>query len=430
MQIQHMRFTIVLLLSMIIRFASAQSALEIKMFELPDVIFTKIETPEGYESAYKLMIRQPLDHTNPDAGSFYQKVYYSHIAYDRPTAIITNGYNKDRNSITEVASLTKSNQLNVEHRYFGESMPDTLDYSYLSFEQVTADLHRIRTLFSTINTGKWISTGISKGGTTTIFYKYFYPDDVDVSIPYVAPLNYEYEEKRIYEFLDNIGTKECRDDLYDLQKDLLTQSDQIIPLLEWYVKGRNLDFSYLSLGEAYEFAVLELPFSFWQYGQDCTEIPEDEDMKTQVDYLLEIVGLDFFSDRDMANYGSHYYQSATQMGYYGYETEDFKGFLKHLPYKPHPHAAFVPGKIKTEWDGTLTNKAAKWIKENGNNMLYINGALDTWSATAVPRSNEVNSEWFLMEGKHHASARIKNMTDEEKKRFKSKLGDWLDEEID
>lgn len=425
-----MRFTIVLLLSMIIRFASAQSALEIKMFELPDVIFSKIETPESYASAYKLMIRQPLDHTNPDAGSFYQKVYYSHIAYDRPTAIITNGYNKDRNNITEVASLTQSNQLNVEHRYFGESMPDTLDYSYLTFEQVTADLHRIRTLFSTINTGKWLSTGISKGGTTTIFYKYFYPEDVDVSIPYVAPLNYEYEEKRIYEFLDNIGTKECRDDLYDLQKDLLTQSDQIIPLLEWYVKGRNLDFSYLSLGEAYEFAVLELPFSFWQYGKDCTKIPEDEDMKTQVDYLLEIVGLDFFSDRDMANYGSHYYQSATQMGYYGYETEDFKGLLKHLPYEPHPHAAFVPGKIKTVWDGTLTNKAAKWIKENGNNMLYINGALDTWSATAVPRSKEVNSEWFFMEGKHHATARIKNMTDQEKSLLLLRLEEWLGEKIE
>jgi hypothetical protein len=408
----------------------SQSDLEIKMFELPDVIFTQIETPENYKSAYKLMIKQPIDHTNPSVGHFYQKVYYSHMGYDNPTAIITNGYSKGRNNITEVATLLKANQLNVEHRYFGESIPDSVNYKYLTFEQATADLHRIRILFGNINTGKWISTGISKGGTTTIFYKYFYPNDVDVSIPYVAPLNYEYEEKRIYDFLDNIGTEECRNDLYDIQKDLLKESDKIIPLLKWYIKGRNLQFNYLSLEEAYEYAVLELPFSFWQYGHDCSEIPEDADLTTQVDYLLNIVGLDFFSDRDMKAYGSHYYQSATQMGYYGYETEDFKGLLKYLAYEPHPHAAFVPNKMKTKWDGTITNKAAKWIEKNGNNMLYINGALDTWSATAVPPSDKVNSKWFFMKDKHHATARIKNMTEEEKSIFITALEKWLEIELD
>jgi hypothetical protein len=404
----------------------SQSDLEKKLFELPDVIFTKIKTPEGYEAAYKLMIKQPLDHTNEAAGHFYQKVYYSHKGYSNPTAIITNGYNKNNNNITEVASMTAANQLNVEHRYFGESMPDTMDYQYLNFEQVTADLHRIRTLFSTMYSGKWISSGISKGGTTTIFYKYFYPEDVDVSIPYVAPLNYEYEEKRIYDFLDNVGTKECRENIYTLQKELLSESDKIIPLLKWYIKGRDLKFTYLSIEEAYEFAVLELPFSFWQYGQDCTVIPTGKDTETKVDYLLNVVGLDFFSDRDMKSYGSHYYQSATQMGYYGYETEDFKGLLKYLPYEPHPHAAFVPNKMKVDWDGTLTTKAAKWIEVKGNNMLYINGAIDTWSATAVPPSKKVNSKWFFMKNKHHASARIKNMTPEERNIFVNALEGWLD----
>lgn len=420
-----MRYFLLCITFTISQFAIAQSPLEIKLFELPDVIFTKIETPEGYQSAYKLMIKQPLDHQNLAAGHFYQKVYYSFKGYDSPTAIITNGYNKGRNNITEVARLVEANQLNVEHRYFGESMPDSVNYDYLNFEQVTGDLHRIKTMFDGLGNDKWISTGISKGGTTTIFYKYFYPDDVDVSIPYVAPLNYEYEERRIYEFLDNIGSKECRDGLLDLQKDLLAKSDEILPLLEWYVMGRDLDFNYLSLGEAYEYAVLELPFSFWQYGRDCAKIPSDADTYTQVKYLLDVVGLDFFSDRDMEAYGSHYYQSATQMGYYGYETDDFKGLLKHLDYTPHPHAAFVPNKMPAKWDGTVTNKAAKWIAENGNNMLYINGALDTWSATAVPPSEKVNSKWFFMEGKHHGTARIKNMTPSEKETFMNALDEWL-----
>ena len=409
---------------------NAQSELEKMLFEMPDVIFTKIETPEGYKAAYKLLIKQPLDHKNEAAGHFYQKVYYSHMDKENPTAIITNGYNKDRNNITEVARLTSANQLNVEHRYFGESMPESMDYQYLNFEQVTADLHRIKTLFAEIYDGKWIATGISKGGTTTIFYKYFYPDDVDVSIPYVAPLNYEYEEKRIYEFLDNVGSDACRKNIFNIQKDLLKSSDEVIPLLKWYIKGRGLSFNYLSPEEAFEYAVLELPFSFWQYGHDCSIIPNDKDLDAKIDYLLEIVGLDFFSDRDMEAYGSHYYQSATQMGYYGYETEDFKGLLKYLPYQPHPHAAFVPNKMDVKWDGTLTNKVAKWIGEKGNQMLYINGAIDTWSATAVPPSENVDSKWFFMEGKHHANARIKNMTSEERSIFIDALERWLEMEIE
>ncbi len=196
-----MKYVLLFSLIAISTLGFSQSALEKKLFELPDVIFDKIETPDEYEAAYKLLIKQPLDHNNPSAGYFYQKVYFSHFDYENPTAIITNGYQKGSNNITEVAKLTQANQLNVEHRYFGESKPDEMDYSYLNFEQVAKDLHRIRLLFNKIYTGKWISTGISKGGTTTIFYKYFFPNDVDVSIPYVAPLNYEYEEKRIYEFL-------------------------------------------------------------------------------------------------------------------------------------------------------------------------------------------------------------------------------------
>jgi len=416
---------IVVLIALFCGQLHGQTELEKQLFNLPDVIFTPIETPDGFEAAYKLMIKQPLDHENPEAGSFYQKVYFSFKGYDAPTAIITNGYQRPSNNINEIVTLIDGNQLNVEHRYFGESMPDTMDYSYLNFKQIAGDYHHIRTLFSDLLKGNWLASGISKGGTTTIFYKYFYPNDVSASVPYVAPLNYEYEEKRIYEFLDNIGTEECREDLTELQKDLLSNTDKIIPLLEWYVKGKGLDFEYLTLGEAYEFAVLELPFSFWQWGQDCSKIPEEKGMEDQLDYLLEVVGLDFFSDSAMESYGSHYYQSATEMGYYGYETEDFKGLLTYLPYEPHPHAAFVPGKIKTEWNGTLTNKVAKWIENNGNNMLYINGALDTWSATAVPPSTKVNSKWFFLKDKHHANARIASMTDEEKAVFESTLKEWM-----
>jgi hypothetical protein len=407
----------------------AQDALELELFELPDVIFKKIDTPDGYTAAYELKVKQPLDHKDESKGHFYQRVFLSHKGYDNPTAIITNGYGKPNNNITEVAKLTNANQLNVEHRYFLESSPDSLIYDYLNFEQVTADLHKINQLFRTIYSGKWIASGISKGGTTTIFYRYFYPDDVDVSIPYVAPVNLGKADERIYDFLDNIGTKECRKDIYDFQVRMLKKSEEVKPLLKWFAKGKDLKFNYLTFDEAYEYAILEYPFSFWQYGHDCKGIPNsDDDLEKHIQHFLDLVGLDFYADSSMDGYASHYYQSGTEMGYYGYETEDFKGLLKHLDYTPYPSAVFMPNKIEKPFNVDLTTKVFEWTK-TAPNMVYINGALDTWSATAAPLSNKTNSLYYFLEGKHHATARIKNMTEEEKSRLVKTLSEWLGFEI-
>ena len=152
--------------------AQAQT-LENLLFELPDLIFKKTTTTTALETVYQLKVKQPIDHTNPSKGFFYQKVYLTHKGFDRPTVIITEGYDRDQNRIYELTELLNANQLDVEHRFFGESMPEPLDYQYLNLKQATADLHHIRQLFSNIYTKKWISTGISKGGATTIFYRYF-----------------------------------------------------------------------------------------------------------------------------------------------------------------------------------------------------------------------------------------------------------------
>jgi len=411
--------------------AIAQTDLEMQLFELPDVIFKKIDTPEGYEDAYQLKIRQPIDHNDPAKGHFHQRVFLSHKSYDAPMAIITNGYGRPTNRITEVAKLTGANQLNVEHRYFLESSPDSLDYEYLDFEQVTADLHHITTLFKELYSGKWISSGISKGGTTTIFYRYFYPDDVDVSIPYVAPVNHSAEDQRIYEFFDEVGTSECRAALTAYQVAMLENADQMKSYLKWFARGQGLEFNYLNLDEAYEYAILEYPFSFWQWGTSCDTIPTDySDTDALLQHFVDVVGLEFYSDASMEAFGSHYFQSAEEMGYYGFEVEEFKGLLKHLDTKSNPSAIFTPDKLKVNFDGTLTNKVFKWTQTTDLPFIYINGANDTWSATAVPEVKGSPSQWFFMKDKSHGDARIKNMTEANKDRLARRLGSWLGEELD
>ena len=379
---------------------------------------------------YVLKIRQPIDHLDTTKGFFFQKVYLSHKGFQKPTVIITSGYDVNRNYEFELTKLLDANQIIVEHRYFGESMPDSLDYHYLNLKQATADLHKVKQLFSTVYTNKWVSTGVSKGGATTIFYRYFYPNDVDVSVPYVAPINQSYEEPRIYSFLDSVGTDECRNEIREFQIRILENRDEIIPLLKFYSMGANTKFSYISLEEAFEYAVMEYPFSFWQWGHECNGIPRDTaTIEAITKHLINVSSLSFFSDKTIQQLGSHYYQSATEMGYYGYETYKFKDYLNTVPTDSNPMCLFFPFDMTDKFDGKLLTDVNLWLKTDANKFIYIYGGNDTWTASAVPYNADVDSEWFILNGKHHGNARINSMTLTEQDKFISTLEKWLSIEI-
>lgn len=397
------------------------------LYELPDVAFEAIATPAGFEDAYELRIKQPIDHNNPEKGYFYQRAFLTHQNKVFPTVLVTEGYERTSNGVNELTRLLNANQIIVEHRYFGESQPAGHSYDYLNLEQATADLHRIREIFGKLYDGQWISTGISKGGQTTLYYRYFYPDDVDVSVPYVAPINLELEDPRIYAFLDTIGSDVCRKNIFEVQKRLLKNRKKVLPLLKWYSKGADMHFEYLGLEEAFEYAVLEYPFSFWQMGGSCETIPDKSaDLETTLQHFMNVVGLYLHSDAGVTQYGSHYYQAATEMGYYGFETEEFKGLLEKLPTDRNPHAAFLPHDMEVSFDGRQAKKAYDWLTTKAEKIVYINGAVDTWSATAIPETRGLDCLWFFMEGEDHGGARIRNMNEDQRKLLIKKLEEWLD----
>ena len=62
-------------------------------------------------------------------------------------------------------------------------------------------------------------------------------------------------------------------------------------------------------------------------------------------------------------------------------------------------------------------------------MIYINGGIDTWSATGVPPTDKVDALWFIMPGKDHTNARIRNMSEADRERLLKTLGNWMDEEV-
>ena len=170
-----------------------EATLEKALFNLPDVSFQKLSKPGDKYLKYGLSILQPLDHLHPEKGSFYQSVVLTHKGFQKTTVMETEGY-EGRTGGNEIEKILDANNINVEHRYFGTSRPDSLQWDLLTFEQVTADLHRVNQLFRHIYKNKWISTGISRGGLTAIYYKRFYPNDIYLTIPYVAPLPNELED--------------------------------------------------------------------------------------------------------------------------------------------------------------------------------------------------------------------------------------------
>ncbi len=405
---------------------SQVSELEKQLYGLPDLIFKAIDTPEGYEAAYELHIRQPVDHEAPERGYFYQRAYLTHRSFDAPVVMATEGYIGPSNRMYELTGYLKANQIDVEHRYFGTSVPDSLDYRYLNLKQVAGDLHRIRTLLGQLYKEPWVTTGISKGGQTTIFYRYFYPNDVAASVPYVAPLNLELTDDRIYGFLDTVGTDACRSAIRDVQMRMLQEREEVLPRLRWYAKGAKLTFDYLGVGKAYEYAVLEYPFSFWQLGNDCAEIPEaTAELDTVLEHFLKVVPLNFYADVSMTAYGSHYWQAGDEMGYYGYRTEPFRELLQEIR-EEEPSAVFMPGKATPGFEPGFVKDVFEWTQRGADQMIYIYGATDTWTATGVPPSDDVEALWFIMPGKDHGSARIRNLPEEQREQLLQTLNEWME----
>ena len=105
---------------------------------------------------------------------------------------------------------------------------------------------------------------------------------------------------------------------------------------------------------------------------------------------------------------AHSYQAATQCGYYGYNIAPFKNYLHY--FKENPTAIFPPKSANvSNFDSSLNQKVQEWLEVSGNNLIYIYGGNDTWTAAGIMVSNKVNSKKFVIPQTNHATARIKNM---------------------
>lgn len=340
--------------------------------------------PQGeFAAKYEVMLRQPLDWHDPSAGSFLQRVIVMHAGFDRPTMLITQGYGAGfalrEEYREEISRLFDMNMVFVEHRYFDRSMPGECDWQYLTAENSAGDLHAVRQLFGKLYPGKWLASGISKGGTTTMLYAAFYPDDVDIYVPYVGPVCTSREDKRFGPFFADLAMPADRAKVAAFQLSLLERRAELEPLFREFCAREKLSFR-LPVEEIYDYCVLEFSFAFWQWGKGVETIPaSDAPASEMLEYWFSCAGPDYFAE-DGAN-ASFFVQAARELGYYPYDAKPFKGLLKIRTTRDYLRRIFLPQELRrVKFDKTLCRKMTKYLRENDPKMLLVYGGTDPWTA--------------------------------------------------
>ena len=430
MKNMHIRYAALLLFVLLSASASslAQTVLEQKISAISAIKEIRpLETSE-FSEKYVTYFTQPLDHRHPEKGSFRQRVIVSHVGFDRPTVIVTEGYGAAyalRSQYREeLSKLLNANMIFVEYRYFLESTPEPKDWQYLTAENSADDLHAITTAFKNIYPGKWIATGISKGGQTTLLYRTFYPDDVDISVPYVAPLCYGVEDGRHEPFLHKVSTSENRKKIEDFQLEALKRKATLLPRFEKYCTEKNYSFR-APIEEIYDYSVLEYSFALWQWGTPISSIPATTASDDEIfSHLLAISEPGYFT-ADSPN-ASFFVQAARELGYYGYDVQPFKQYLSIQSSEGYLHRLMLPEELKDmPFDKTLSKKITKFLKKQDPKMIFIYGQNDPWTAAGVTwLKNKKNIHVFIQPNGSHL-ARISTLPEAEKAEVMELINKWL-----
>ena len=384
-----------------------------------------------FKEKYVLKMEQQVDWKTSAKGTFGERIFVGMKGLDKPTVIVTEGYSAsyglNPGYEEELSRLFDANVVLCEYRYFSQSVPVPTNWDYMTVDNSLADYHHVRQVFGQLFKGKWISTGISKGGQTTMFYRATYPDDVDVSVSYVAPLNRAVEDGRHEIFLaKKVGTKE---EIRQAMQELMRRKPELMKLFHAYCEENDYQFL-MSEEDVYDYCVLEFPFALWQWGTPVSSIPEltsDEDDEVWFDCLMKVSSPDYFA------YPSQFMpfdvQAAKELGYYGYSLKPIKKWTSLKSTKGYLKKMWLPDSLrKYDFDPALYKRTVKYLKKEDPKHIFIYGEIDPWSSSGVCTwlncKKKKNMRVYVQPRGSH-KARINNMPERMKTEIINRLTNWL-----
>jgi hypothetical protein len=389
--------------------AAAQADLRDQLEAIPGMTVTSEEqAPAPGFRFFFLTFRQAVDHRNPQGPTFEQRLQLLHRDASRPMVLHTTGYNMPEAAFrSEPTALVDGNQISVEQRFFEPSRPQPANWSKLNIWQAATDHHKLVQALEPLYPGKWLSTGASKGGMTSVYHRRFYPRDVDGVVAYVAPNDANNKQDKAYDdFFASVGsTPACRTALENLQKEALTRRANMVALYDAYAAANNLTFDHVfgSTDKAFEMTVLDTEWAFWQYSSesDCGAVPARTATDQEIfDFIDQVAGFSFYADEGIEFYSPYYYQAATQLGWPQPKFRHLKGLL-HYP-NLYVANSSLPPDLRASFDPWPIGDVDRWVSKDASQMLFVYGSDDPWGAEPFHPSNK-DSYTYTAPGANHGA---------------------------
>lgn len=395
---------------------------------------------------------------------------------DRPTVLHTEGYalNDENNKLQEIGepvivSVLDANCLQVEHRYFGWSLPEgyTNKWNYLDAKQHSDDLHAIVTAIKQSGiidkSSKWLSTGISKNGMTTAFYAYHYPNEMDAYVPFCAPFLLDLSDKRPYTHILSMEAFDEDTETWEMVKasfvNLFSDKKLQAECLELY-KDRRPSISYSSDEDLMSNMKWEMLFNYYPrmsyvaFDRWESMIPKAGDSAEKyVNYIMANEDLQYPGETDEQYYrrkeldddlnegydfwstpfaitratetsrsDPYYVQACKELGNYIIDTSWVEQLMTPAE-KELASRSLDPVTYGVTYDnGKFIKAFLEGIKQSTCNMMFVYGMQDPWTGGQVPDDKMgVNTKkLFVKNGLHNDY--IDFWTQSEK----AELFKWLD----
>jgi len=371
---------------------------------------------EGATRCYTVSFTQPVNQKAPGA-TFKQVLWVMHRGCDRPTVIADWGYSNDQFFDDELALLFGANAIWVEHRYQGSSTPVGVDWDWtqLTIENGATDMHRVIESFKHLYGANWVSTGASKGGITATYHSYFFPDDLNGTVPYVAPASRSRIDPAYQIYLDSRLVSQCAQRVRDAQVAALTTRRTAMLTHLGESVGSDLAPDYL------DFMTASFDWGFWQYYGEkfCNRVPEptatDDAFWTAYAQLSGIFGPR--PADGTASDGALYYEWMTEHGFALQVGAHVKPLLTSplatMTMEDNFREQF-PDVALPNYDGSVTRSVRRWVQLYAENVLLIYGQFDPWSGGALDAPMRPSSARFFAPGQTHGGAQIATLTVEDR----------------
>lgn len=427
------KFLTMIMLCGVAVLSAAQNPLQRQLSALPGVESVEQIAGGKFLEKYVLQFRQLRNPVGApgDTATFLQRVIVGHISQDSLVVLHTHGYNaanhRERIQVRdELSEIFNSNNIFVEHRYFGTSCPQDTNWNEVTTANAAYDMHQIVSALKLVYPGKWISTGGSKDGITSALYSMYYPHDVDVAVPYVAPFCLTPADPRGYRFLRQVGKADKRARILNWQREAFRRRAVLQPMVEHYADSMKMRFT-VPFEMIYDYCILDYDFGIWMRGISEDEIPLPYASDQQMyEHFLKYANPDMF-DRNNMPHQTYYVQSQKELGNYAYDLSLFDEYLSETTKSHDGYLAdlYLP---EGDWDFTYSDEAYRrlfrFLDETDCHLLFIYGETDAWTAFPYPDTNNPNVKKYILPGGCHYS-KIREFDESTQNRILDILRSWL-----